>query len=126
MRDLFAVKRLFDAAVARPDHIGGHGADKGIERFGADRVHHPLADNLRIEPRGGEALGQHRFIGRSVLRISSIANSVRRMPRIIGASRRPLNEIINSDPVENEKVMRFFQGQAHIVRIAPQPTSQPR
>jgi hypothetical protein len=48
------------------------------------------------------------------------------MPRIIGASRRPLNEIINSDPVENEKVMRFFQGQAHIVRIAPQPTSQPR
>ena len=32
------------------------------------------------------------------------------MPRIIGASRRPLNEIINSDPVENEKVMRFFEG----------------
>jgi hypothetical protein len=38
------------------------------------------------------------------------------MPRIIGASRRPLNEIINSDPVENEKVMRFFEGQAHTVR----------
>jgi hypothetical protein len=36
------------------------------------------------------------------------------MPRIIGASRRPLNEIINSDRVENEKVMRFFEGQAHI------------
>ena len=36
------------------------------------------------------------------------------MPRIIGASRRPLNEIIYSDPVENEKVMRFFAGQAHI------------
>jgi SIR2-like domain len=48
------------------------------------------------------------------------------MPRIIGASRRPLNEIINSDPVENEKVMRFFEGQAHIVRIAPQPTPQPQ
>jgi hypothetical protein len=47
------------------------------------------------------------------------------MPRIIGASRRPLNEIINSDP-ENEKVMRFFEGQAHIVRIAPQPTPQPQ
>jgi len=46
------------------------------------------------------------------------------MPRIIGASRRPLKEIINSDPVENEKVMRFFEGQPHIVRIAPQPTSQ--
>lgn len=44
------------------------------------------------------------------------------MPCIIGASRRPLNEIINRDPVENEKVMRFFEGQAHIVRIAPQPT----
>jgi hypothetical protein len=46
------------------------------------------------------------------------------MPRIIGASRRSLNEIINSDLVENEKVMRFFQGQAHIVRIAPQPAPQ--
>jgi len=48
------------------------------------------------------------------------------MPRIIGASRRPLNEIINSDPMENEKVMRFFEGQARIVRIAPQPTPQPQ
>ena len=57
------------------------------------------------------------------------------MPRIIGASRRPLNEIINSDPVEYEKVMRFFEGQAHILRIegladiqrsAPQPTPQPQ
>jgi hypothetical protein len=46
------------------------------------------------------------------------------MPRIIGASRRPLNEIINSDPVENEKVMRFFENQPRIVRIAPQPTSR--
>jgi hypothetical protein len=45
------------------------------------------------------------------------------MPQIIGASRRPLNETINSDPVENEKVMRFFERQAHIVRIAPQATS---
>jgi hypothetical protein len=48
------------------------------------------------------------------------------MLRIIGASRRPLNEIINSDPVENEKVMRFFEGQAHMVRIAPQPIPQPQ
>src|SRR5216684_7781286 len=48
------------------------------------------------------------------------------MPRIIGASRRPLNEMINSDPVENEKVMRFFAGQAHIVRIAPEPTPKPQ
>jgi hypothetical protein len=46
------------------------------------------------------------------------------MPRIIGASRRPVNEIINSDAVENEKVMRFFEGQAHVVRILPQPTPQ--
>ena len=32
------------------------------------------------------------------------------IPRIIGGSRRPLNEIINSDPVEKAKVMRFFEG----------------
>jgi hypothetical protein len=47
------------------------------------------------------------------------------MPRIIGASRRPLTHIINSDSVENEKIMRFFDGQPHIVRIAPQPISRP-
>ena len=46
------------------------------------------------------------------------------IPCIIGASRRPLNEIINSDPVEKAKVMRFFQGQAPIVRIAQQTTGQ--
>lgn len=48
------------------------------------------------------------------------------MRHIVGASRRPLKEIINSDLVEREKVMRFFEGQAHIVRIAPQPTPQPQ
>jgi hypothetical protein len=48
------------------------------------------------------------------------------MPRIIGASRRPVNEIINSDAVENEKVMRFFESQVHVVRIAPQATPQPQ
>jgi hypothetical protein len=46
------------------------------------------------------------------------------MPRIIGASRRPLREVIGRDPVEYEKVMRFFEGQTHIVRIAPQPVPQ--
>jgi hypothetical protein len=45
------------------------------------------------------------------------------MPAIIGASRRPFGEIINSDPVENEKVMRFFAGQPNIVRVAPRPSS---
>jgi hypothetical protein len=48
------------------------------------------------------------------------------MPRIIGASRRTLKEILNSDPVENGKIMRFFEQQAHIVRIVPQPTPQPQ
>lgn len=43
------------------------------------------------------------------------------MPRIVGASRRPLNETINTDSVEHQKIMRFFEGQTHIVRIAPQP-----
>jgi hypothetical protein len=47
------------------------------------------------------------------------------MRHIIGASRRQLNEIINSDLVEREKVMRFFKEQAQIVRIAPQPTPEP-
>jgi hypothetical protein len=40
------------------------------------------------------------------------------MSRIIGASRRPLNEILNNDRVEREKVMRFFEGQRDVVRIA--------
>ncbi len=46
------------------------------------------------------------------------------MPRIIGASRRSLSDIINSDQVENGKVMRFFANQPPIVRIAAQPTQQ--
>jgi hypothetical protein len=45
------------------------------------------------------------------------------MSAIIGASRRPLKEVINSDPVENEKVMRFFASQPDIARIAPQRSS---
>jgi SIR2-like domain len=40
------------------------------------------------------------------------------MPGIIGASRRSVNEIINSDQVEYQKVMRFFEAQAHIVRVS--------
>jgi hypothetical protein len=39
------------------------------------------------------------------------------MPRIIGASRRPLGEIIDSGQLEYEKVLRFFEGQAEVVRI---------
>ena len=42
------------------------------------------------------------------------------MPNLIGASRRPLNEIIFSDFIENEKVMRFFEGQPEIWRVARQ------
>jgi hypothetical protein len=45
---------------------------------------------------------------------------------IIGASRRPLSEIIDTDAVEREKVIRFFERQPHIVRIAPQPCPRPQ
>jgi SIR2-like domain len=45
------------------------------------------------------------------------------MPGIIGASRRSLDEIIDPDTVESEKVSRFFENQARVVRIAPQPSS---
>jgi hypothetical protein len=44
------------------------------------------------------------------------------MPKLIGGSRRQLEKIINSDPLEHDKVMRFFDGQPHIVRIAGRPT----
>ncbi len=46
------------------------------------------------------------------------------MPGIIGASRRPLSDVVNNDHMENEKVMRFFGGQPHVVRIAPQAVSR--
>ena len=39
------------------------------------------------------------------------------MPSLIGASRRSLKETIYSDLVENEKVMRFFEGQPEIRRV---------
>src|SRR5437868_6724674 len=60
MRDPWAVQGLLDAAVAVPDDIGGNGADKGIERLRADRVHHALAHLLRIETRRGEPFREHR------------------------------------------------------------------
>ncbi len=40
------------------------------------------------------------------------------VPGIIGASRRPLLEIISLGTVENEKVLRFFEAQTPIVRIS--------
>ena len=57
-----AVQGLLDATVAGLDDIGGHGADKSVERLRTDRVHHPLSHLLRIKTRGGEAFGQHRFV----------------------------------------------------------------
>jgi len=40
------------------------------------------------------------------------------IPGIIGASRRPIIDILNGDQVENDKVMKFFAAQPAHVRIA--------
>src|SRR5262245_52789214 len=75
MRDPRAVQRLFNAAVAGPDHVRRHGADKRIERLRADRIDHTLPDLLWIEARGGEAFGQHRLVIRSDLRPTHMVRS---------------------------------------------------
>src|SRR5436190_307472 len=59
--DPWAVQGIFDAAVAGLDDFGGNGADKSVERLGADCVDHPFADSFRIETCRGEAFGQYRF-----------------------------------------------------------------
>jgi hypothetical protein len=43
------------------------------------------------------------------------------MPAIIGASRRPLVDILEGDKVEQDKVMKFFATQQEIWRVA-EPT----
>ena len=40
------------------------------------------------------------------------------IPGIIGASRRPLAEIISRGSVENEKVLRFFETQTPMIRLS--------
>ena len=55
MSDPFCVQRFLDAAVAGLDHIGGHGADEGVERLGLDRIDHAVADFSWIQAVGGEA-----------------------------------------------------------------------
>ena len=62
MRNPWAVQGFLDAAVAGPDDIGGHGADKGIKRLCADRIHHAFSNLLRIETCGGEPFGQRSFV----------------------------------------------------------------
>jgi hypothetical protein len=57
-----AVQRLFDAAVTRLDHVSRHGADKGIERLGANDVHHALTHPHRVETDGNEGFGRRRLI----------------------------------------------------------------
>jgi hypothetical protein len=63
-----ATQRILDPPVAGFDHVGGNGADKGIERLCADRVGDALADPLRIKTRRGEALGQDCLVIRADLR----------------------------------------------------------
>ena len=45
------------------------------------------------------------------------------IPGFIGASRRSVNDIIFNDLVENQKVMRFFDGQPQVIKIAKQPSA---
>ena len=82
-----AVQRLLDAAMPRSDHVGGHGADEGIERLRPYRIHHALADPLRIEPGGGEAFAQHRFVRGADLRTTDVVRPVPGAPRDVGRDR---------------------------------------
>ena len=71
-----AVQGLLYATVAGLNDIGGNGADKGVERLRADRVHHTLAYLRRIKTRRGEAFSQHRFVMRAYLRPAHVIRAV--------------------------------------------------
>ena len=62
MRHPRAVQGVLDAAVTRLDDVGRHGADEGVERLGADRVYHALADFLRVQTGGGQAFRERSFV----------------------------------------------------------------
>src|SRR5271170_5675634 len=67
MRHPLAAQRLFDAAMACADHVGGDSADESIECLGPDCVDHALADDLGVEAGCRKAFGQHRLVGRANL-----------------------------------------------------------
>src|SRR5213083_320593 len=71
------LERRLDAAVARPDRIGRHRAHEGVEGLVADRIDHPLADQLRIDA-GPQALRHDRLGGWTQLRAAQVIGAVAR------------------------------------------------
>jgi hypothetical protein len=67
-----------------------------------------------IDPFGVDVIDKRNTKAQIPEPITELMNAL--MPGLIGASRRPLNETLFRDLVENEKVMRFFQGQPDIWR----------
>jgi hypothetical protein len=68
-----------------------------------------------IDPLGLEIIDKRSPRAQIEERVTDLMHAL--MPSLIGASRRPLNEIIYSDLVEYEKVMRFFEGQPEVWRV---------
>src|SRR5215216_3862827 len=87
MRHPWGVEGRLDAAVTAADDFGGDGADKGIERLGADRVDDALADRRRIEAGGGEPFGQHRLVAGANLRSAHVVGPVAGAAGDVGADR---------------------------------------
>jgi hypothetical protein len=112
----------FQAMLSQPDtHLMVIGYSFGDPHINC-AIQTAAAKGLRmfiVDTLGVDVIDKHNTLAQIPEPATDLMQAL--MPRIMGASRRPLNEIINSDSVENEKVTRFFEGQTHIVRIAPQP-----
>lgn len=117
----------FQAMLSEPDtHLMVIGYGFGDPHINS-AIENAANDGLRIfivDTLGVDVIDKRNARAQIPEPVTSLMHTL--MPRIIGASRRPLTEIIDSDPAENEKVMRFFEGQTHIVRIAAQPTLRPQ
>src|SRR5262249_43371746 len=76
-----------DAAVPRLDHVDRHSADEGVEGPVADRIDHPLADQLRADAGPRQTLRQDPLVGRMQLRAAEVIGAVASAARNVGGDR---------------------------------------
>ena len=93
--------------------------------FRDDHINNVIEDAARsgmqifiVDPRGVDVVDKRDSRAQIIQPVTDFMRAL--IPAIIGASRRQLNDIIFTDLIENEKVMRFFDGQPDIWRVAKQ------
>jgi hypothetical protein len=117
-------QELFQAALQQPNTklmvIGYSFGDEHINKVIQDGVARGLKIFV-IDPKGVDVIDKRSIMAQIPEPATELMQAL--IPSFIGASRRSLDDIIFKDLVENQKVMRFFDGQPQVIRIAKQPSA---